>query len=121
MTGQAPLFGVSTKQFEKLGEVQVCQQMFDSRCLYSDAGDLSINGKILTAAALLRGSNISAYQVETTISSMTNKNSGSFVEWIPDNMMTSMRAAAWAPKYGVEKDLQMTSRTLIVRVILELP
>ena len=64
--------------------------MFDSRCLYSNAGDLSINGKILTAACLLRGKNISAYQVEKTISNMTNKNSGSFVEWIPDNMMTSI-------------------------------
>lgn len=64
--------------------------MFDSRCLYSNAGDLSINGKILTAACMLRGKNISAYKVESTISNMSNKNSGAFVEWIPDNMMTSI-------------------------------
>lgn len=90
MQGQAPLFGLQNQQFEKLSETEVCQQMFDSRCLFSDAGDLSIHGKILTASCLFRGKNVSAYQVEKTISSMKNKHSGSFVEWIPDNMMTSI-------------------------------
>jgi len=45
----------------------VAQQMFDSRSLLSDVGDLSTQGKVLTASCLFRGKNISALEVETTI------------------------------------------------------
>jgi tubulin beta len=64
--------------------------MFDSRCLFSDAGDLNVHGKILTASCLMRGENISICELESTISKMKTKNSGAFVEWIPDNMMNTI-------------------------------
>jgi hypothetical protein len=64
--------------------------MFDSRCLYSDAGDLNVHGKILTASCLMRGDNVSIGELESTIGKMKAKNSGAFVEWIPDNMMNTI-------------------------------
>ena len=90
MQSQAPLLGQGQAKFEKLGVTEIAQQMFDSRCLLSDSGDITTQGRILTASCLFRGSNVSAYEAESTIANMRNKKSGSFVEWIPDNMMTSI-------------------------------
>jgi len=64
--------------------------MFDSRSLLSDSGDLRTTGRILTASCLFRGKDISALEAETSINNLRNKNSGSFVEWIPDNTTTSV-------------------------------
>ena len=64
--------------------------MFDSRSLLSDVGDISTQGKVLTASCLFRGKNLSALEVETTIANFKNKKAASFVEWIPDNMMNSL-------------------------------
>ena len=71
--------------------------MFDPRCMLSDAGDVSLQGKILTASCLFRGSTLSALEVESTITKFKNKKESSFVEWIPDNMMNSIckTPAAW--------------------------
>jgi tubulin beta len=73
--------------------------MFDSRSMLSDAGDIAMQGKILTASCLFRGKNLSAFEVETTIAKFKNKKESSFVEWIPDNMMNSICKvpAAWNP------------------------
>ena len=64
--------------------------MLDARTLLSDSGDITSQGRILTASCLFRGKNISAYEAESTIAKMKDKNSRSFVEWIPDNMMNSI-------------------------------
>ena len=64
--------------------------MFDPRSLLSDSGDLRTSGKILTASCLFRGNNMSALEAEKSISNLRNKNLGSFVEWIPDNTMTTI-------------------------------
>lgn len=64
--------------------------MFDPRSLLSDSGDLRTSGRILTASCLFRGKNISALEAEKSINALRNKNTGSFVEWIPDNTMTSV-------------------------------
>jgi tubulin beta len=97
MQGQAPLIGRGNNVFEKLGVQEIANQMFDSRCMLSDAGDISLHGKILTASCLFRGKSLSALEVESTIAKFKNKKSTSFVEWIPDNMMNSIckTPAAW--------------------------
>ena len=56
----------------------------------SDSGDITTQGRILTASCLFRGKNISAYEAENTIAKMKDKKSRAFVEWIPDNMMNSI-------------------------------
>jgi len=38
----------------------------------------------------MRGDNVSICELESTIGKMKTKNSGAFVEWIPDNMMTTI-------------------------------
>jgi tubulin beta len=90
LQAQAPLVGLANAQWEKLGAPEIAAQMFDSRSLLSDSGDLRTSGRILTASCLFRGKDISALEAETSINKLRNKNSGSFVEWIPDNTTTSV-------------------------------
>jgi tubulin beta len=90
MQGQAPLMSRKNTIFEKLDVQGVANQMFDTRSMLSDAGDISMHGKILTASCLFRGKNLSAFEVESTIAKFKNKKDSSFVEWIPDNMMNSI-------------------------------
>lgn len=63
--------------------------MFDGRCLLSDVGDIRTTGQMLTASCLYRG-DISSLEVDKSIAALKNKNSRSFVEWIPDNTMSSV-------------------------------
>ena len=73
MQGQAPLMNRKNTIFEKLDVQGVANQMFDSRSMLSDAGDISMHGKILTASCLFRGKNLSGFEVESTIAKFKNK------------------------------------------------
>jgi tubulin beta len=64
MQSQAPLLKRTNHVFEKLNVQNIASQMFDSRSLLSNAGDISMHGKILTASCLFRGKNLSALEVE---------------------------------------------------------
>lgn len=66
MQGQAPLLNRKNVKFESLGVKEVCNQMFDNRCLYS-SGDPFTHGKILTGSCMLRGLNLSTYESEQSI------------------------------------------------------
>ena len=90
MQAQAPLTSLANSKWDKLGVPELAAQMFDARSLLSESGDLRTSGKILTASSLFRGKNMSTLEAETAINKLRNKNSGSFVEWIPDNMMTTV-------------------------------
>lgn len=90
MQAQAPLVGLANAQWDKLGVPEMAAQMFDPRSLLSDSGDLRSSGRILTASCLFRGANISALQAEKSIYNLRSKNSGAFIEWIPDNTMTTV-------------------------------
>lgn len=103
MQAQAPLVRPDDAKFEQLGVQGVAQLMFDSRSLLSDAGDITTQGKVLTAACLFRGKDISPLEVEATIAKFKAKKESSFVEWIPDSMMNSICKvpAAWNPTSDV--------------------
>lgn len=89
MQAQAPLVARGNAKFERLGVQDIAAQMFDPRSLLSDAGDISQTGKILTASCLFRGQNLSEMEAERTMTQLRNKNSRTFVEWIPDNTMNT--------------------------------
>jgi len=90
LQAQAPLVGLANSKWDKLGIPEMTAQMFDPRSLLSDSGDLRTSGKILTASCLFRGKNMSALEADKSVSNLRNKNLGSFVEWIPDNTMTTI-------------------------------
>ena len=90
MQSLAPLVNTKHAKFEQLGVQDVSAQMFDARCLLSDVGDLRNSGRILTASCLYRGNNVSGMEVDQTMARLKDKNSNWFVEWIPDNLMSSI-------------------------------
>lgn len=75
--------------FEKLDLNNVCSQLFDARCLFSNS-DPFRQGKILTASCLMRGLNLSTHEAEMAIMNKLKQHKDSFVQWIPDNVMNSI-------------------------------
>ena len=90
LSSQAPLLTMGNSKFERLGVKEVATQMFDSRAMLTDAGDIQAHGKIITASCLFRGKDLSAIEAEKVIAQFRDKKSDSFVEWIPDNMSNAL-------------------------------
>ena len=67
LQSQAPLLTMGNSQFERLGVKEVAAQMFDSRSMLTDAGDIQQHGKIITASCLFRGKDLSAIEAEKVI------------------------------------------------------
>ena len=85
--GFSPLVSLVSQQYTTYSVRQLATQMFSAGNMMC-AADPS-KGKYLTACALFRGK-ISSGEVEKEMHGLINKNSGSFVEWIPDNIMSSI-------------------------------
>jgi len=63
--------------------------MFEARSVLSEIGDFKL-GKILTASTLYRGMGVTTSEVETYTSKLSCKYSSSFVDWIPNRLMSSI-------------------------------
>ena len=57
------------------------------------------HGRYLTASALFRG-RMSTKEVDEQMLNVQNKNSSYFVEWIPNNVKSSVRRRATPPPPG---------------------
>jgi len=86
MVGFAPLIPKGTQQFRHVNVSELTQQMFDSKNMMAAVDPR--HGRYLTVAAIFRG-NVSTKEVEEQMRSVQNKNSGYFVEWIPNNVLTA--------------------------------
>lgn len=89
MQGQAPLLTLGNSVFEKINLNNICAQLFDSRCLFSNS-DPFRQGKMLTASCLLRGLDLSTYEAENALMTRLKQHKEAFVQWIPDSVMTSI-------------------------------
>ncbi|KAJ8103121.1 Tubulin/FtsZ, GTPase domain-containing protein [Lipomyces tetrasporus] len=87
MVGFAPLFAVNTRAFQHLGVAELTQQLFNPVNMMAAANPL--HGRYLTASTIFRGK-VSTKEVEDSVLSMRTKNSPYFVEWIPNNIQTSL-------------------------------
>jgi len=87
MVGFAPLTARNAVNYRNLTVAELTQQMFDAKNMMS-ASDPR-HGKYLTAAALFRG-RIATKDVEDQMSQVTTKNQNYFVEWIPNNIKSSV-------------------------------
>jgi len=89
MIGFAPLTSRNSQAFRALTVPELTQQMFDAKNMMC-ASDPR-HGRYLTAACMFRGS-MSTKEVDEQMLNVQNKNSAYFVEWIPNNIKTSMCA-----------------------------
>jgi tubulin beta len=85
--GFAPLTSRGMASYSSSSVSEITQQIFQSSNMMAAADPR--NGRYLTAAAVFRG-NASTQAVEDEMLKMQNKNSSYFVDWIPNNIKTSV-------------------------------
>jgi len=87
MIGFAPLTARSSQNYRALSVAELTTQMFDAKNMMC-ASDPR-HGRYLTASALFRGK-MSTKEVDEQMVNVQNKNSSYFVEWIPNNIKSSV-------------------------------
>jgi len=87
MIGFAPLVAAGAKAFKTVSVPELTQQSFDPKNMMCAADPR--NGKYLACASTYRGP-LSMKEVETEMVGVLSKNSAYFVEWIPNNVKTSV-------------------------------
>ncbi|KAG7592342.1 Tubulin/FtsZ C-terminal [Arabidopsis thaliana x Arabidopsis arenosa] len=87
MVGFAPLTSRGSQQYISLTVPELTQQMWDSKNMMCAADPR--HGRYLTASAIFRGQ-MSTKEVDEQILNIQNKNSSYFVEWIPNNVKSSV-------------------------------
>merc|ERR1712043_86751 len=87
MIGFAPLTARSSQTYRALSVAELTTQMFDAKNMMC-ASDPR-HGRYLTASALFRGT-MSTKEVDEQMVNVQNKNSSYFVEWIPNNIKSSV-------------------------------
>jgi tubulin beta len=87
MIGFAPLTSRGSQVFRALNVPELTQQMFDAKNMMCAADPR--HGRYLTAACMFRGT-LSTKEVDEQMLNVQNKNSAYFVEWIPNNIKTSI-------------------------------
>ncbi|XP_059455158.1 tubulin beta-1 chain-like [Corylus avellana] len=87
MVGFAPLTSQGSQQYQALTVPELTQQMWDAKNMMCAADPR--HGRYLTASALFRGK-MSTKEVDEQVMNVQNKNSSYFVEWIPNNVKSSV-------------------------------
>merc|ERR1712196_383899 len=86
-TGFTPLTSRGSQQYRALTVPELTQQMFDAKNMMCAADPRP--GRYLTCSALFRG-RMSTKEVDEQMLNVQNKNSSYFVEWIPNNIKSSV-------------------------------
>nr|GAT50581.1 beta-tubulin 1 tubb1 [Mycena chlorophos] len=86
MTGVAPLTATGSAQFRAVSVHELAAQMFDAKNMMTAADPR--HGRYLTVAALFRGK-ISMKDVDDEMQKIQRNNSGFFIEWIPNNVLSA--------------------------------
>jgi tubulin beta len=87
MVGFAPLTSRGSQQYSALTVPELTQQMWDSKNMMCAADPR--HGRYLTASAMFRGK-MSTKEVDEQMLNVQNKNSSYFVEWIPNNVKSTV-------------------------------
>jgi len=87
LVGFAPLTSQRSQNFRTLSVSELTQQSFDAKNMMCAADPR--HGRYLTCAMMYRGS-MSSKEVDDEMLNMIKKNTGYFVEWIPNNLKTSI-------------------------------
>uniref|UniRef100_A0A453J9E0 Tubulin beta chain n=1 Tax=Aegilops tauschii subsp. strangulata TaxID=200361 RepID=A0A453J9E0_AEGTS len=87
MVGFAPLTSRGSQQYRALTVPELTQQMWDAKNMMCAADPR--HGRYLTASAMFRGK-MSTKEVDEQMLNVQNKNSSYFVEWIPNNVKSTV-------------------------------
>nr|CAD1844848.1 unnamed protein product [Ananas comosus var. bracteatus] len=87
MVGFTPLTSRGSQQYRALTIPELTQQMWDAKNMMCAADPR--HGRYLTASAMFRGK-MSTKEVDEQMIAVQNKNSSYFVEWIPNNVKSSV-------------------------------
>ncbi|VFQ69428.1 unnamed protein product [Cuscuta campestris] len=87
MVGFAPLTSRGSQQYTSLTVPELTQQMWDSKNMMCAADPR--HGRYLAASAMFRG-RMSTKEVDEQMINVQNRNSSYFVEWIPNNVKSSV-------------------------------
>jgi len=87
LIGYAPLTARNAVNYRALSVPELTQQIFDTRNMMAAADPR--HGKYLTASATFRGK-MSTKEVDEQMLAIQTKNSSFFVEWIPNNIKSSV-------------------------------
>ncbi|OAF67116.1 beta-tubulin [Intoshia linei] len=85
--GFAPLTSRGSQRYRTIGVAEITRQLFDNKNMMTACDTRS--GKYLTAAIIYRG-RMSMREVDDNILSMQTRNTKSFVEWIPNNVISAV-------------------------------
>jgi len=88
LVGFAPLSSQNEKSYINLSIPELTQQMFNAKNMMAASDPRS--GRYLTASAMFRGPEISTKEVDEQMLSVQNKYVQNFVEWIPNNIKSSV-------------------------------
>ncbi|KAF0983432.1 hypothetical protein FDP41_010497 [Naegleria fowleri] len=88
VVGTAPLAAASSQQYHALTVSELTSQMFNKKNMMA-ACDPTM-GKYLAASAIFRGPNLSTKEIDDQMVNMQRKFSQNFVEWIPNNIKSSV-------------------------------
>jgi tubulin beta len=87
MVGYAPLTAPNSTAYRNFTVAEITQQIFDAKNIMA-ASDPR-HGRYLTASAVFRGK-VSTKEVDQQMLNVQSKNSNYFVEWIPNNIKSSV-------------------------------
>jgi len=87
LIAQAPLQSESNKNYQKNNVQQMTNQCFSPTNFFANVNP--DDGKYMTASLLFRG-DIATQEVDQNVEKRQTANSDDFVEWIPNNMKTSV-------------------------------
>merc|ERR1719199_418971 len=88
MTGYAPIMARGAPGQRAMTVPELTQQIFDAKNMMCAVDPR--HGRYLTASAIFRG-RMSTKEVDEQLLNVQNKNSSYFVEWIPNNIKSSVR------------------------------
>jgi tubulin beta len=109
MTGFAPLTAPNTSQYSNTTVAELTSQMFDSRNMMCACDPK--HGRYLTASAIFRGQ-VSTKEVDEQMFNVQNKNSSYFVEWIPNNIKSSV---VNSPLKGIRLSVTFLANTTAIQ------
>jgi len=87
LIAQAPLAGKENKGYQLVDVKELINQCFSPRNFFSNVKP--DDGKYMTAALIFRGA-MSSQEVDTQTESRQKDNADDFVQWIPNNLKTSI-------------------------------
>jgi tubulin beta len=87
MVGYAPLTAPNSTAYRNFNVAEITQQIFDAKNIMAACDPR--HGRYLTASAVFRGK-VSTKEVDQQMLYVQSKNSNYFVEWIPNNIKSSV-------------------------------